>query len=238
MRPSLPKPILVALLLVGCGQADPTVFRPGFGDHGNALVVDGGSVDASADVTPTSNGGDASAANDSAQAGDAPEEAHVAPREAGDGTDASDAAMTANAFTGAPAYTPTTGTTTLNAAHNFAGNTPTTNPAGQPCLTCHAVGGPGVEFMIGGTVWKDPGATTPAPQVEVATRDNGGISRSAYTDAYGNFFVLKADAGTFAPPVHPGVRDATNTRLMVGAIDDGSCNNCHKTGGQTPINVP
>jgi hypothetical protein len=69
-------------------------------------------------------------------------------------------------------------------------------------------------------------------------RDNASKTASTYTDVNGNFFVLKGDAGALLSPAHPGVRDATYASLMTGAINSGNCNNCHKTGGQTPINVP
>jgi hypothetical protein len=229
---------LAAALVAACSTPDPTAFRPGWGDPGSSN--DASTSDASA-VIPD-NGPDADTTSDASTTRDA----HVPPREAGDtgdasndASDASDAASPAipNAFTNAPAYTPTTGPSTLNAAHAFGGANPN-DPAGHACLSCHFAGGAGTPFAIAGTVWKDATATTPAPQIQVALRDNTGATISVYTDANGNFFALAADAGTLVPPEHPGVRRATTTRLMTGAINAGNCNDCHKTGGQTPINVP
>lgn len=216
---------------IACSDAQPPPYRPGFGARGNAAVADDASAGGAMDASTS---GDAGAMD--AGASDAPV-AH----EAGDASDAGHAgdadAAIANAFTGAPAYVATTGTSTLNAAHNFGGANPT-NPAGQACLNCHVTGGAGVAFLMGGTVWKDVGATIPAPQVEVALRDGAGVTRTAYTDANGNFFLLASGAGTLATPALGGVRDATSTRLMVGAVNAANCNDCHKAGGQTPINVP
>lgn len=230
------------MVLTSCSQADPAVFRPGFGDHGSASVGDADVGDATTDATTNGHdGGSEAAIASDAPSSDAPSDAVVhmdAMTDAHDAGDAGDAAVMTNAFTGAPAYVATTGTSTLNASHNFPNNVPTTNPAGQACLSCHKLGGAGVEFTIGGTVYKDVAGTIPAPQVQMSVRDNAGVTRSVYTDANGNFFVLKADAGALTPPAQPGVRDAANTRLMSGAIADGNCNNCHKNGGQTPINVP
>ncbi len=243
MRPSIFKTAAAALVLTACSQADPTVFRPGFGERGSASITDAGESDGTAGGMTAHDGGDATTASDAPTATDAPTDvvAHADAMHEGGGGDGGgngEGGMMANAFTNAPAYIATTGPSTLNAAHNFPNSVPITNPVGQACFSCHTLGGAGVEFTIGGTVYKDIAATIPAPQVQVAVRDNAGVTRTTYTDANGNFYILKADAGAMTPPAHPGVRDAANTRLMTGAIADGNCNNCHKTGGQTPINVP
>jgi hypothetical protein len=229
----------IAMLAIACSTPDPTQFRPGFGAQQGTVAVDAGTEDATVDAPATS---------DAATSNDAPApDVHVPPREAGDAsaasdasdaTDASDAGTTTTtAFSNAPAYTPTTGPSTLQAAHNFGGANPT-NPAGHACLSCHVQGGDATPFAMGGTVWTDPGATTPAPQIQVALRDNAGNTIAVYTDANGNFFAYAAEAGTLTPPEHVGVRSANHTNLMTGAINAANCNDCHKIGGQPPIHIP
>ena len=232
----LPYALLFALpLAAACGTPDPTQFRPGFGERvtsggdGDASMGGGAGDDASSMTPPPGNDAGAPPHDGGTGATDAPSEG------------ASDAAMLVdagtNAFTGAPPYAPTTGPSTLNASHNFPNATPTTNPAGQACMTCHGAAGPGGEFRIGGTVWKDTAGTLPAPQVQVGVRDKAGVVFDAYTDANGNFYVPKLDAGTLTSPAYSGVRNAQSTRFMVGAINNGNCNGCHRTGGQTPLNL-
>jgi hypothetical protein len=236
-------------IVAACGTPDPTQLqRVGYGDSNldpDAAPVDGSSV---SDAAPGEGGHDAGLFGDATPTEDAiaHDAALTETTEGGaDGAIAADAAPMIdaapppiNAFTGdTTGYVATAGTPTDNAAHNFPGNTPVTNPAGQPCLTCHIAGGAGVPFMFAGTVWTTAAATAPAAEVEVRLRDNAGIGTSTYTDAFGNYFVLLGAAATFSPPAHPGIRTATTTDLMTGAIDNGNCNDCHRAGGQTPIHL-
>ena len=237
-----------------CGVADPnSLDRVGYGNEGasadGAVEIDASKGDAmaaddgaSGDAAVVGDAGSTETATSSADGGDAAiDRMHPdagAPVDAAPDVGAADAAVAAaNAFTGDPTYVATTGTTSENAAHDFAGNTPTTNPAGQPCLTCHGAAGPGKAFVFGGTVWTSAAAIAPAPQIEVRVRDNNAIGFATFSDADGNFFSLLGAAGTFAPPAHPGIRNATTTDVMTGAIDNGNCNDCHRLGGQTPIHL-
>jgi len=234
-----------AFVAAGCSTPDPTVFRPGFGQNGQqgSIEVDAGG--GSSDASTTADSG-VRATNDASS--DGPIEgsheggAHDGGGEGGahdgGGEGGVEAGIDAgiNAFSGAPAYVATTGPTTLNGSHNFAGGDPA-NPAGHACLDCHVTGGAAIPFAFGGTVWKDVGATQPAPQVQVALRDNNGRTFAVYTDGAGNFFAYASQVGTLAPPELTGVRTATTTRLMTGTITSGNCNGCHKNGGQTPINL-
>jgi cytochrome c553 len=135
------------------------------------------------------------------------------------------------AFTGAPAYVAASGPVTRKAAHNFAANTPTTNPAGRPCLQCHGAAGPAPRFAFGGTVYKDA-IGTPAPQVEVRVVGADGQARTAFTNADGNFFFLAA-SGAVSFPALAGARDSDSTELMTTATANGNCNACHRAGGTT-----
>ncbi len=141
-------------------------------------------------------------------------------------------------FQGAPAYVSTLGPTTRKAQHNFAGNTPTTNPAGRPCFQCHAAAGPAPRFGFAGTIYKDVAGTQPAARVEVRIVDANNKSVSAYTDADGNFFIPFATSGALAYPAKAGARDADTVKLMTAGSMNGNCNSCHRTGGSTtPIPV-
>lgn len=192
------------------------------------------------DDPPATTGEDAAKSASDAST-DAPADvATVEDAPAGDAriVEAGEGGLDGNAFTGAPAYVATTGPSARKAGHNFAGNVPTTNPAGQSCFSCHGPGGTAPEFLFAGTVYKDVAGTQPAAQVEVRVRDATGAARSAYTDADGNFYLLKGLNPALVAPATTGARDATTTQLMTGAINNGSCNSCHRNGGQTPIHVP
>lgn len=153
----------------------------------------------------------------------------------GSAADGGDAGPRANAFTDAGTFAPDAGELTERASHNFAGNTPTTQPAKQACLDCHKNGGAGMAFAFGGTVFADDAGTKPAAGVEVRVRDTNGTFTSVYTDVHGNFFARTATA-TF--PAQTGARTAASTALMVDNASNGNCNACHNGAGQSFIHVP
>lgn len=132
-------------------------------------------------------------------------------------------------FTGAPAYAGTAGPTTRIAAHNFAGATPTTNPAGRPCMQCHGAAGPAPRFIIAGTVYQDA-TGTPAGQVEVRVVGSDGVARTTYSNADGNFF-FRAATGAVAFPAKVGARDGNTTKVMTIDAANGNCNSCHRAAG-------
>ncbi len=153
-----------------------------------------------------------------------------------------------NAFTGAPPYTTViAGGDTLNANHNFAGATPTTNPINQACLDCHGPGGgASTKFAFGGSVFKDMAGTIPAPSVEVRVRDTAGNAMVTHTDVNGNFYAAVATGGPQPITANSlgGARDnAGNLGAMsvpFTAATDGSCGGggtCHG-GTAGKIHVP
>lgn len=135
------------------------------------------------------------------------------------------------AFDYAPDYVETLGPSSRSdAGHNFAGNTPPSNPKNSQCIDCHKSGGAAGSrpFFAGGTVKFTNGS--PAPKVEVRLKTYLSANAvNAYTDDDGNWFIpLEAapDAGvTF--PVRPGVRNATSLRTMGPSPVIGRCNQCH-----------
>lgn len=150
-------------------------------------------------------------------------------------------APTANkgVFEAAPTYVATAGATTRKAKHNFAGNTPTTNPAGRACMQCHGAAGPAPRFVVGGTIFKDAAGTMPAARVEVRIIDAENKATSTYTDADGNYFIKFNAATPVAFPIRAGVRDADSLLSMRAGAAAGNCNSCHKpAGASTPIAVP
>jgi hypothetical protein len=136
---------------------------------------------------------------------------------------------TPTAFTGAPAYTATAGATTRIAQHNFAGATPTTNPAGRPCMQCHGAAGPAPRFLIAGTIYKDA-TNAPAASVEVRVVGSDGVARTTYSNADGNFF-FRAATGAVAFPAKVGARDADTMKVMTIDAANGNCNSCHRAAG-------
>lgn len=163
---------------------------------------------------------------------DASAEAIVPNEESDGGSGVADAGAKPNAFTSAGAYTATTGPTARKAAHDFAGATPTTNPAGRPCLQCHGQAGPAPRFAFAGTIYKDA-TSTPAAQVQVRVVGSDGVARVAFTDADGNFFFRFA-SGAVKFPALAGARDGDTTKLMTITTANGNCNGCHRAGGTEP----
>jgi hypothetical protein len=193
-----------------------------------ALVAACGDAGAPSRARPV--GGAATQPAQSTTSGTEPEQATadagpIAPLVAQDAAPSPDAGPV-DAFTGAPAFTPGTGASTRQTAHDFTTSTPPTNPAKQACLTCHTRGGPAPAFAMAGTIFQDAAGTVPAVGVEVRVYDAKGATMCAYTDADGNFFFRGAP---FAAPAYVGVRDALRTHLMTGTITSGDCNNatCH-----------
>jgi hypothetical protein len=215
--------VSLACTVMACSDDDVAIGAS------DATAEGGGESGALSDGGSTEDGG----AADGATAGDAGDAGPI------DGSlpmiDAAgvDAATGTNAFTGAGAFTATLGPSSRRTKHN-----PTDNPAGQACMTCHdGSKGNVAEFLAGGTVYKTAAGTTPAGSVEVRVREANGNGLSAFSDADGNFYVLRGGRGPLVSPARGGVRDAANVHLMVNLINNGDCNSCHKTGGQAPLNV-
>jgi hypothetical protein len=142
----------------------------------------------------------------------------------------------ATAFSGEGAFAGNQPTTTAVSYHTT-NNVGVTPGLGQDCLTCHKNGGPGVEFLFGGTVFQDMGGTMPAVDKEVRVYDSNNVGYAAYSDADGNFWFKKV-ATEIAFPALSGVRDGTNTTLMTGNITAANCNGCHDNNTTQPLHLP
>jgi hypothetical protein len=154
------------------------------------------------------------------------------------GIDSGDGAAIQDPFAGAPGYT---AGQPGGSSHN----------AGKSCVQsgCHASGGDGPTFLVGGTVYKDYKGTTGAPGVEVRVVDSAGNAASAYSGPEGNFYI-SAGKSNLTFPLIVGARDGTTTRPMVTTLTTGmaSCGQqgCHvpgggpttNTGNYYPIHVP
>lgn len=204
----------VAALSSACGGEDQDPARS-HSDGMTAVGPDGAPLPTGTTTSPTSTG-----TYDPGAPPELPDGAPLPP-----GIDAG------KAFDYAPPYVANLGPSSRSdAGHNFAANTPRSNPRGTICLDCHKVGGAaaGRPFFAGGTVKQTSGA--PAPSVEV--RLKAYISPNAvtaYTDDDGNWFITPgaaADAGV-GFSVRPGVRNATALRMMGPSAAFGRCNQCH-----------
>jgi cytochrome c553 len=206
--------LLASVGLIACGSGN----GPGSAATGDPAVDDAGAPDLGNPATPDAGGSHDGGGTTGGDAG-APHGDASAPPPSGDAG--------LNAFTGAPAYVATLGTSARNAKHTNGGN-----PAGTACLTCHD-GQRGVtEFLFGGTVWMDATATTPAAHVEVRVLGANGTGQSAYSDTDGNFFFARAANPALSAPARAGLRDSASTHLMSNLISEGNCNECHRAGGQ------
>ena len=222
-------PVLGAASIWGCSAPDPglVTFSSAPGRPGRGAGGPGG---------PGGNPG----------GGPGVDEAGAPVTDGGSGTETS--AGPPNAFTGAPPYTTViAGGDTLNANHNFAGATPTTNPLTQACLDCHGpAGGASTKFAFGGSVFKDTAGTIPAPSVEIRVRDSAGTAMVTHSDVNGNFYAAIAGGGPQPITANSlaGARDnAGNLGAMTPAMTkptDGSCGGggtCHG-GTAGKVHVP
>lgn len=225
MRPSRSPLVLLvgSLVLAACGGFDagnPYRVRPGEAPDTNATEPPPGEGEGE---------GSADGSNETPDGGDTNT---IVPSD----PDASTPPPKPTVFTGAPAYAATAGPTTRIAQHNFAGATPTTNPAGRPCMQCHGAAGPAPRFLIAGTIYKDA-TGTPAGSVEVRVVGSDGVARTTYSNPDGNFF-FRAATGAVAFPAKVGARDADTTKVMTIDAANGNCNSCHRAAGtSSPIVV-
>ncbi len=136
------------------------------------------------------------------------------------------------AFDFAPPYVADLGPSARSdAGHNFASNTPKSNPWRTRCVDCHKAGGTAASrpFFAAGSVYylADAG---PASMAEVRLKSYVNANAvSAYTDNDGNWFVpldVAQDAGVQFS-LRPGIRNATQVRMMGPSPAIGVCNQCH-----------
>ena len=156
------------------------------------------------------------------------------------GTDGGSSGQPITAFTGAKAFNAAGATVGVsqNAGHNFAGNTPPSNPAGHNCVDCHKQGGSaaGAVWGIAGTVYTSGAGTTPIKGAEVRVVDAAGKELAlVYSDADGNFW-SDTIVGGIPGGAKAGARNATVTKLMSTALttQDSGCQKagCHVAGSQ------
>lgn len=210
----------VAWSMSGCGNAPRTdlgPYDPG-SDPGSVSGNDSSDGGASSSTSGGGGGGGGSSSDGGSSGGGG-----------GGGGGGSDAGGggTSDAFTGAGPYVATLGPSTLKSGHtNQLG---TSNPAGHNCLQCHG-------FAFGGTVYSSATGTTPVSSAEVRVVDANGKAYTAYTDANGNFY-YSASSG-FTAPAKVGVRDGTDTSLMISTIPDGTCNKCHDGSNTARVHLP
>ena len=200
-------------LLAACAATDPGVeglTRGEFLESGTPPQQQGGS-----DSRPVSDG----AASDSSS------------------TDAGlDVGAQASVFGGDGTYASNLPGTTAATFHmnNAVGVTP---GLGVDCLTCHKNGGSGKEFLFGGTVFQDMAGTMPAADTEVRVLGSDNVGYSAHSDTDGNVWFVKGATG-IAFPAQSGVRDGTNTVLMVNSLSAANCNGCHDNTTQAALHIP
>lgn len=106
--------------------------------------------------------------------------------------------------------------------------------SGQPCLVCHASGGPASDhpFVIAGTVYTTAAGDVGADGVKVFFVDVNNQPRTATANAAGNFFVREEEWPDLTFPFKTGVlRGTTGTRMATTINREGSCNSCHQPQG-------
>lgn len=112
------------------------------------------------------------------------------------------------------------------------------NP-GADCISagCHAAGGGGPRFYVGGTVYTNAAGAAPLPDATIRVVDGNGVEHKLIAADNGNFWTTDnlptpfTVAGSLCPDLVP----------MNGAVTNGSCNvgGCHSAaGGNGRIHVP
>jgi hypothetical protein len=114
--------------------------------------------------------------------------------------------------------------------------------AGQPCLLCHAAGGPadGSRFAVAGTVYENESPTSPgAAGIEVRFVDllNDAPRVPVITNAAGNFYVYERDWPKLIYPFKVALfRDGKLAQAMTTTVNrEGSCNYCHRPNAAPPF---
>lgn len=216
--------IAFVALAAACSGSDPSALTLGHGQWG------GSGAGAPSDDAGGGGGSavDSGAVGTGAEAGapDAHADAmNVVPSDAGP----------PNAFTGAPAYASAPPVIDAQSQHGF-------SLVGRSCFDCHGGANPssGKRFDYAGRVFADANGQTPAADVEVRVVDHNGVASSAHSDGSG-YFWHRASAD-LALPALAGVRNASATTPMIGALSDpsklGGCNGCHDGTTTRRLHVP
>lgn len=108
---------------------------------------------------------------------------------------------------------------------------------GQPCLVCHADGGPASNkpFVLAGTVYQTRASNSPGAGglfVRFTDATGAGPNVDIQTSQSGNFFVTADQFPGMAFPVKAALfdKDKTFLQAMQTTINrEGSCNFCHDT---------
>ena len=205
-------PLCVCLLALGCSYADPGVEGLTRGAFAHDAAPDT-FVPTGDSGTKPDGGGDSGAKDTGVDTG-----------------------ATTTAFTGAGAYASNKPATSAVTYHNNNG-VGVTPGLGVDCLSCHKNGGPGVEFLFGGTVFQDKAGTMPLADVEVRVLGSDNLGYTAHSDNDGNYWFKKGATG-IAFPAMCGARTSTQTVLMSGNITVSNCNGCHDTNTTDALHVP
>jgi hypothetical protein len=101
---------------------------------------------------------------------------------------------------------------------------------GEPCLTCHAAGGDGPAFTVGGTLYEDLAGTATLADATVHVVDADGQDLALPVAANGNFWT----AAPLAFPIRTHASMCPDTNPMLSPLDasGGDCNKagCHAAG--------
>lgn len=107
---------------------------------------------------------------------------------------------------------------------------------GFDCQSCHRAGGqaPSAQFTASGTVFASGGGGDPG--VTVTITDAQGRVFTAITNRVGNFFMTQPIA--FGRSARVRITKGAASRLMEEELPHGSCNACHRRGGeQSPVSL-
>ncbi len=105
------------------------------------------------------------------------------------------------------------------------------NP-GRDCINCHRLSG-GPEYDVAGTVYHEddePDDCYGVAGAMVRIVDDDGRAFEMTSNASGNF-LHEASGSTIVFPITATVITSTGERPMATPQDDGSCNDCHRLGG-------
>ena len=122
---------------------------------------------------------------------------------------------------------------------------PTHRP-GQPCLVCHSAPGPGIQFVIAGTIFLSRGGGLPAAgtNVEISDATGKNVLQTVQTNEVGNFYI-SADQWSPGPTFPLFMRlvderaEVMGKKEMQTAIGrNGGCAFCHYGDDNQPTHMP
>lgn len=97
----------------------------------------------------------------------------------------------------------------------------------QPCVLCHGPGGESPTMAFAGTIYVDPAARTPAPNVDIVVVDAAGREQRVRSNCAGNFYFEDRGGWPQFPVWTSAVVGEHRIDMESPIYREGSCAACH-----------